>query len=168
MSSSCIPSLLLQSLYVVSLGPESGLGTREVLDRPSSGLSGQGDLDVEGLTVSQGKEVEGRDGVDWTLISDLGASLVVELRGGDDGGAAGVGSRSSVHADLEVFGIGRGNWDSMLDFGVDVDAQSAIWVLGAIIGICTYCDPLANITSATIDRTMRTNASLCSFMPSQS
>ena len=45
--------------------------------------------------------------------------------------------------------------------------QSAIRVLGAIIGICTYCDPLANITSATIDRTMRTNASLCSFMPSQ-
>ena len=51
---------------------------------------------------------------------------------------------------------------------MDDDSQSAIRVLGAIIGICTYCDPLANITSATIDRTMRTNASLCSFMPSQS
>ena len=53
------------------------------------------------------------------------------------------------------------------DVGVRDDPQSAIRVLGAIIGICTYFDPLANITSATIDRTMRTNASLCSFMPSQ-
>ena len=123
MSSSCIPSLLLQSLYVVCLGPESSLGTREVLDCPSRGLSGQGDLDIEGFAVSQGKEVDGRDGVDRTLVSGLCPSLVAKLGGGDNRGAAGVGSRSSVHADLEVFGAGRGNWDSMFNFGVDVDGR---------------------------------------------
>ena len=47
MSSSCIPSLLLQSLYIVSFGAESGLGASEVLGGGSGGLSGQGDLDIE-------------------------------------------------------------------------------------------------------------------------
>ena len=121
MSSSCIPSLLLQSLYVVGLCSESGLGVREMLNRSSGSLSGQGDLDIEGLAVSQGKEVEGREGVDWAFISGLCVGLVAELRGGDNGGATGVGSRSSVHVDLEVFGTGRGDWDSMLDLVVDVD-----------------------------------------------
>ena len=121
MSSSCIPSLLLQSLYIVTLCPEFGLSACEVLDRSLGGLPGQGDLDIKGLAVSQGKEVEGREGVDWALISSLCVSLIAELRGGDHRGATGVGSRSSVHADLEVFGTGRGDWDSMLDLGVDVD-----------------------------------------------
>ena len=121
MSSSCIPSLLLQSLYVVGLGLESGLSACEVLDCPSSGLSGEGNLDIEGFVISQGKEVEGRDGVDWALVSCFGAGLLAELGGGDDRGGTGVGSGSSVHADLEVFGTGRGDWDSMLDFSVDVD-----------------------------------------------
>ena len=123
MSSSCIPSLLLQLLYVVGLGPESGLGAREMLDCPSCCLSGQGDLDVEGLVVSQGKEVEGRDGVDRALASDLGSGLVAELRGRDDGGGAGVGSRSSVHADLVVFGVGGGNWNGVFDLGIDIDGR---------------------------------------------
>ena len=48
MASSCVPSFLLQSLYVVGLGAESGLDTGEVLRGGSGGLSGQGDLDVEG------------------------------------------------------------------------------------------------------------------------
>ena len=63
----------------------------------------------------------------------------------------------------QVEQVGGTVWES----GLSTHPQSAIRVLGAIIGICTYCDPLDNITSATIDRTMRTNASLCSFMPSQ-
>ena len=97
------------------------LVSHKVLDRSSSGLSGQGDLDVEWLAISQGKEVEGREGVDRALISGFCAGLVAELRGGDNGGAAGVGSRSLVHTDLEVFGTGRMDWDSMFDFVVDVD-----------------------------------------------
>ena len=121
MSSSCIPSLLLQSLYIVGLGPKSGLGAREVLGGCSRGLSGQGDLDVERLVVSQGKEVEGRDGVDWGFRKDCCSSFVVELRGGGNRSAAGVGSGCSVHADLEVFGAGRGNWDGMFDFDIDVN-----------------------------------------------
>ena len=116
MSSSCIPSLLLQSLYVVGLGTESGLNTGEVLCGGSGGLSGQGDLDIEGLSVSQGKEVDRRHGVDRVRV-DVLDSLVVELRGG----GGGVGSRSAVHADLEVFGGGSGDWDSMFDLEVDVD-----------------------------------------------
>ena len=120
MSSSCIPSLLLQSLYVVGLGSESGLGTREVLGCRSSRLSGEGDLDVEGFAVSQGKEVDGREGVDRGLAGDRCSGLVIELGGRGDGGT-GVGSRSSVHADLVVFGTGRGNWDGMFDLGIDVD-----------------------------------------------
>ena len=110
MSSSCIPSLLLQSLYVVGLGPESGLGAREMLACRSSGLSGQGDLDVEGFVVSQGKEVDGRDGVDWGLTSDRCSGFIAELRGGGNRSAAGVGSGCSVHTDLEVLSVGRGNW----------------------------------------------------------
>ena len=47
MSSSCIPSLLLQSLYVVGLGAEPGLYSGKVLGGGSGGLSGQGDLDIE-------------------------------------------------------------------------------------------------------------------------
>ena len=121
MSSSCIPSLLLQSLYVVSLGPESGLGACEVLSGCSGCLSGEGDLDVERFVVSQEKEVDCREGVDWGLGKDLCSGLVVELGGGGNRSAAGVGSRSAVHADLEVFGGGSGDWDSMLDFEIDVD-----------------------------------------------
>ena len=121
MSSSCIPSLLLQSLYVVGLGSKSGLGAREVLTCRSRGLSGQGDLDVEGLVVSQGKEVVGREGVDRSLRKDCCSGLVVELRGGGNRSAAGVGSGCSVHADLEVLSTGRGNWDGMFDFDIDVD-----------------------------------------------
>ena len=117
MSSSCIPSLLLQSLYVVGLGAEPGLNTGEVLRGGSGSLSGQGDLDVEGLSVSQGKEVDCRHGVDWVRVNALD-SLVVELRGG-----GGVGSRSAVHADLEVFGGGSGDWDGMFDLEVDVDGR---------------------------------------------
>ena len=116
MSSSCVPSLLLQSLYVVGLGPESGLDASEVLGGGPGGLSGQGDLDVERLSVSQGKEVDRRHGVDCVRVDAL-ESLVVELRGG----GGGVGSRSAVHADLEVFGSGSGDWDSMFDFEIDVD-----------------------------------------------
>ena len=116
MSSSCIPSLLLQSLYVVRLGAKSGLDAGEVLGRGSGGLSGQGDLDVERLSVSQGKEVDRRHGVDCVRVDAL-ESLIVELRGG----GGGVGSRSAVHADLEVFGGGSGHGDSMLDFEIDVD-----------------------------------------------
>ena len=121
MSSSCVPSLLLQSLYVVGLGSESGLGAREVLDCPSRCLSSQGDLDVEGFVVSQGKEVECRDGVDRGLCSDRCSSSVIELGGGGNRSAAGVGSGCSVHADLEVLGAGRGNWDGVLDFNIDID-----------------------------------------------
>ena len=121
MSSSCIPSLLLQSLYVVGLGPESGLGAREMLGGRSGCLSGQGDLDIEGLVVSQGKEVDCRQGVDWGLGKDLCSSLVVELGGGGNRSAAGVWSGGSVHADLEVFGVGRGNWDGVFDFDINVD-----------------------------------------------
>ena len=123
MSSSCIPSLLLQSLYVVGLGPKSGLGAREVLGCRSRGLSGQGDLDVEGLAVSQGKEVEGREGVDWCFRSDCCSSFVVELGGGGNRSAAGVGSGCSVHTDLEVLGAGRGNWDGLFDFDIDVNGR---------------------------------------------
>ena len=118
MSSSCIPSLLLQSLYVVGLGVESGLNTGEVLRGGPGSLSGQGDLDVEGLSVSQGKEVDRRHRVDCVRVDAL-ESLIVELRGG----GRGVGSRSAVHADLEVFGGGSGDWDSMLDLEVDVDGR---------------------------------------------
>ena len=121
MASSCISSLLLQSLYVIALGPESGLGARKVLDCCSRGLSGQGDLDVEGLVVSQGKEVEGREGVDWGLRNNRCSSIVVELGGGGNRSVAGVRSGCSVHADLEVFGAGRGNWDGVLDFDIDID-----------------------------------------------
>ena len=116
MSSSCIPSLLLQSLYVVGLGAEPGLNAGEVLGGGSGSLSGQSDLDVERLSVSQGKEVDRRHGVDCVRVDAL-ESLVVELRGG----GGGVGSRSAVHADLEVFGGGSGYWDSMLDLEVDVN-----------------------------------------------
>ena len=84
----------------------------------SGGLSGQSDLDVEGLSVSQGEEVDRRHGVDWVRVDAL-ESLVVELRGG--GGR--VGSRSAVHADLEIFGGGSGDWDGMLDLEVDVDGR---------------------------------------------
>ena len=121
MSSSCIPSFLLQSLYVVGLGPESGLGAREVLAGCPSGLSGQGDLDVEGLVVSQGKEVDCREGVDRGLGKDLCSGLVIELGGGGNRSAAGVGSGCSVHTDLEVLGAGRGNWDGVFDFNIDVN-----------------------------------------------
>ena len=121
MSSSCIPSLLLQSLYVVGFGPESGLGAREVLDCRSGGLSGQGDLDVEGLVVPQGKEVDGRDGVDRGFRSDRCSSFVVELGGGGNRSAAGVGSGCSVHADLEILGAGRGDWNGLFDFNIDVN-----------------------------------------------
>ena len=116
MSSSCIPSLLLQSLYVVGLCSESGLGAREVLCGGSGGLSCQGDLDVEGLSVSQGKEVDRRCGVDRVRVNSL-EGLVVEL----SGGGGGVGSRSAVHADLEVFGGGTRDWDGMFDLEVDID-----------------------------------------------
>ena len=121
MSSSCIPSLLLQSLYVVGLGSKSGLSAREVLSCCSRGLSGQGDLDVERLAVSQGKEVEGREGVDRGFLSDCCSGFVVELRGGGNRSAAGVGSGCSVHTDLEVLGVGRGNWDGVFDFDIDID-----------------------------------------------
>ena len=121
MASSCIPSLLLQSLYVVSLGPESGLGAREVLGGCSSGLSGQGDLDIEGFAVSQGEEIDGRDGTDRGLPKDLCSSFVVELGDVGSRSAAGVGSGRSVHADLEVFGTGRGNWNDVFDFDIDVN-----------------------------------------------
>ena len=90
----------------------------EVLGGGPGGLSGQGDLDVEGLSISQGEEVDRRHGVDRVRVDAL-ESLVVELRGG----GGGVGSRSAVHADLEVFGGGSGDWDSMFDFGVDVDGR---------------------------------------------
>ena len=123
MSSSCIPSLLLQSLYVVCLGPESGLGAREVLDGCSGGLSGQGDLNIEGLAVSHGEEIDGRDGADRGLPKDFCSNLVVELRGGGKRSVAGVGSGCSVHADLEVFGAGRGNWDGVFDFDIDVNGR---------------------------------------------
>ena len=121
MSSSCIPSLLLQSLYVVGLGPKPGLGACEVLGCSSSGLSGQGDLNVEGFVVSQGKEVDSRDGVDRGLAKDCCSSLVVELSGGGNGSAAGVWSGCSVHTDLEILGAGRGNWDGVFDFDIDVN-----------------------------------------------
>ena len=116
MSSSCIPSLLLQSLYVVGLGAESCLRSSEMLGGGSGGLSGQGDLDVEGFSVSQGKEVDRRHGVDRVRVNALD-SLAVELRVG----GGGVGSRSAVHADLEVFGGRTRDWDSMLNLEVDVD-----------------------------------------------
>jgi hypothetical protein len=118
MSSSRIPSLLLQSLYVVGLGAEPCLGPGEVLGGRSGGLSSQGDLDIEGLSISQGKEVDRRHGVDRVCVDAL-KSLVVELRGG----GGGVGSRSAVHADLEVFGGGSRDWDSMFDFKVDIDGR---------------------------------------------
>ena len=121
MSSSCVPSLLLQSLYVVGLGPKPGLRSSEVLGGGPGGLSGQGDLDVEGLVISQGKEVDGREGVDRGLFNDCRSSVVVELGGGGNRSAAGVGSGCSVHADLEVLGAGRGNWDSVFDFDIDID-----------------------------------------------
>ena len=54
MSSSCVLSLLLQSLYVVGLGPEAGLCAGEMLDGGPIGLLGQGDLDIEGFSVAQG------------------------------------------------------------------------------------------------------------------
>ena len=123
MSSSCVPSLLLQSLYIICLGPESGLGAREVLACRSGGLSGQGDLDMEGFSVSQGKEVDGREGVDRGLAGDCCSSLVVKLGGGGNRSAAGVGSGCSVHADLEVFGAGRGNWNGVFDFDINVDGR---------------------------------------------
>ena len=116
MASSCIPSLLLQSLYIVGLGTESCLCSSEVLGGGSGGLSGQGDLDIEGFSISQGKEVDRRHGVDRVRVDAL-ESLVVELRGG----GGGVGSRSAVHADLEVFGGRTRDWDGMLDLEVDVD-----------------------------------------------
>ena len=118
MSSSCISSLLLQLLYVVGLGAESSLDSGEVLSGGPGGLSGQGDLYIEGFSVSQGEEVDRRHGVDWVRVNAF-ESLVVELRGG----GGGVGSRSAVHADLEVFGGGSGHWDSMLDLEVDVDGR---------------------------------------------
>ena len=80
-------------------------------------------MDIEGFAISQGKEVDGREGVDWGLASDFCSSLVVELGGGDNGGAARVGSRSSVHADLVVLSAGRGDWDSMFNFDVDIDGR---------------------------------------------
>ena len=123
MSSSCIPSLLLQSLYVVGLGPESGLCPGKVLRGGSGGLSGQGDLDIEGFAVPQGKEVDGRDGVDQILSSDRCSGLVIELRGGGNRRSAGVRSGGSVHADLEVFGGGGRNWDGVFDFDIDVDGR---------------------------------------------
>ena len=118
MSSSCIPSLLLQSLYVVGLGAKSRLCASEVLGGGSGGLSGQSDLDVGGLSVSQGKEIDRRHGVDCVRADAL-ESLVVELRGG----GGGVGSRSAVHADLEVFGGRTRDWDGMFDLKVDVDGR---------------------------------------------
>ena len=87
----------------------------------SSHLSGQGDLDIEGLAVSQGKEVDGREGVDWGLASDLGSSLVVELGGVGSRRVDGVGSGGPVHADLIVFGAGRRDWDGMFGLNVDVN-----------------------------------------------
>ena len=123
MASSCIPSLLLQSLYVVGLGLESGLGSGEVLGGGPSGLPGQGDLDVEGFVVSQGKEVDRREGVDRILPNNRCSGFVVELGGGGNRRSAGVGSGCSVHADLEVFGAGRGNWDGVFDFDIDVDRR---------------------------------------------
>ena len=123
MASSCIPSLLLQSLYVVGLGVESCLGASEVLGGSSGGLSGQGDLDVERFSVSQGKEVDCREGVDRVLPGDRCSGLIIELGGGGNRRAAGVGSGCSVHADLEVFGAGRGNWDGVFDFDIDVDRR---------------------------------------------
>ena len=118
MSSSCIPSLLLQSLYVVGFGAKPGLDTGEVLRGRSGGLSGQGDLDIEGFSVSQGEEVDCRHGVDCVRVDTL-ESLIVELRGG----GGGVGSRSAVHSDLEVFGGGSGDWDGMFDFEVNIDGR---------------------------------------------
>ena len=73
-------------------------------------------MDVERFSVSQGEEIDRRHRVDRVHVDAL-ESLVVELRGG----GGGVGSRSAVHADLEVFGGGSGDWDSMLDFEVDID-----------------------------------------------
>ena len=87
----------------------------------SGGLSGQGDLDVEGLVVSQGKEVDRREGVDRIPLLNCCSGLVIELGGGGNRRSAGVGSGSSVHADLEVFRSGRGNWDGVLDFDIDVN-----------------------------------------------
>ena len=118
MSSSCIPSLLLQSLYVVGLGTKPGLDVGEVLRGRSGGLSGQGDLDVEGFSVSQGKEIDRRHGVDCVRVDAL-ESLIVELRGG----GGGVGSRSAVHSDLEIFGGRTRDWDGMLDLEVDIDGR---------------------------------------------
>ena len=118
MSSSGIPSLLLQSLYVVGLRAEPGLYSGKVLGGGSGSLSGQSDLDVEGFSVSQGEEVDRRHGVDRVRVDAL-ESLVVELRGG----GGGVGSRSAVHADLEVFGSGSGDWDSMFNLEVDVNGR---------------------------------------------
>ena len=123
MSSSCIPSLLLQSLYVVGLGLEPSLDVGEVLDGCSGGRSGQGELDSGGFSIAQGKEVDGRDRVDWTLVSGLQVDLLTELGNGDVGRGSGVGSRSIVHADLEVFDGGGGDWDSMFDVSVDVDGR---------------------------------------------
>ena len=122
MSSSCIPSLLLQSLYVVGLGPKPSLGLGEVLGSGPGGLSGQGDLDVEGFVVSQGKEVDGRDGVDRGLLNDCCSGFVFELGGGNRSDA-GVGSGRSVHTDLEVFGAGRRDRDGVFDFDINVDGR---------------------------------------------
>ena len=118
MASSRVSSLLLQSLYVVGLGTESCLGASEVLGGGSGGLPGEGDLDVRGFSISQGEEVDCRHGVDRIRVDTL-ESLVVELRGG----GGGVGSGSAVHADLEVFGSGPGDWNSVLDFEVDMDGR---------------------------------------------
>ena len=100
------------------------MNTGEVLRGGSGSLSGQGDLDVEGLSVSQGKEVDRRHGVDRVRVDAL-ESLVVELRGG----GGGVGSRSAVHADLEVLGGGTRDWDGMLDLEVDVDGRGGGLIL---------------------------------------
>ena len=123
MSSSCISSLLLQLLYIISLGPEPGLDVSEVLGGCSGGLSGQGDLDIGGLSIPQGKEVAGRDGVNRALISDFQADLFTKLGGNDIRGGNRIGSGSSVHTDLEVFSSRSGDWDSMLDVVVDIDRR---------------------------------------------
>ena len=81
-------------------------------------MSGQGDLDIKGLSVSQGKEVDRRHGVDSVLVNAL-EGLILELRG--NGG--GVGSRSAVHSDLEIFGGRTRDWDGMFDLEVDVDGR---------------------------------------------
>ena len=81
-------------------------------------MSGQGDLDIEGFSVSQGEEVNRRHGVDRVRVNAL-ESLIVELRGG----GGGVGSRSAVHPDLEVFGGGARDWDGMFDLEVDIDGR---------------------------------------------